>query len=92
MDALWCRISHSCQKLSNSGDTLKLLILSVNRKVNSGWSNYSGIVINQNKMETEKGYHGSKSIILTDNIVVKEQRVDGSCIGAPGLKKKTYQC
>ena len=39
-------------------------------------------------METEKGYHGSKSIILTDNIVVKEQRVDGSCIGAPGLKKK----
>ena len=43
-------------------------------------------------METEKGYHGSKSIILTDNIVVKEQRVDGSCIGAPGLKKKTYQC
>ena len=32
-------------------------------------------------METEKGYHGSKSIILTDNIVVKEQRVDGSyCI------------
>jgi hypothetical protein len=38
-------------------------------------------------METEMGYRGSKSIILSDNIVVKEQRVDGSCIGAPGLKK-----
>ena len=38
-------------------------------------------------METEIGYRGSKSTILGENIVVKEQRVDGSCIGAPGLKK-----
>jgi len=37
-------------------------------------------------METEIGYRGSKSTILEENIVVKEQRVDGSCIGAPGLK------
>lgn len=37
-------------------------------------------------METEMGYRGSKSTILEENIVVKEQRVDGSCIGAPGLK------
>ena len=38
-------------------------------------------------METEMGYRGSKSMILKGNIIVKEQRVDGSCIGAPGLRK-----
>ncbi len=38
-------------------------------------------------METETGYRGSKSIILSENIVVKEQRVDGSCIGAAGFNK-----
>jgi hypothetical protein len=38
-------------------------------------------------METEMGYRGSKSTILYENIVVKEQRVDGSYIGAPRIKK-----
>ena len=38
-------------------------------------------------METEMGYRGSKSNI--SNIVfVKEQRVDGSCIGTPRKKIK----
>ena len=37
-------------------------------------------------METEMGYRGSKSNI--SNIVfVKEQRVDGSCIGTPSLAR-----
>ena len=31
-------------------------------------------------METEMGYRGSKSITLLRNVVVKEQRVDGSYI------------
>ena len=48
----------------------------------SGWSNYSDMVISQGMMEIEMGYRGSKSNI--SNIVfVKEQRVDGSCIGTP---------
>jgi len=38
-------------------------------------------------METEMGYRGSKSIIIGRIIVVKEQRVDGSCIGASGFNK-----
>ena len=40
------------------------------------------MVISQGMMEIEMGYRGSKSNI--SNIVfVKEQRVDGSCIGTP---------
>jgi hypothetical protein len=67
------------EKLSNSGDTLKLLILSRVRKYTGGWTNYSGIVTSQKMIEREIGYRGSKSAIC-NSIVVKEQRVDGSYI------------
>ena len=50
-------------KLSNSGDVLKLLILSSVWKYTSGWSNYSGKVIIQKMSENEMDYRGSKSII-----------------------------
>lgn len=45
------------------------------------------MVTSQEMFERKMGYRGSKSIILGEDIVVKEQRVDGSCIGAPELKK-----
>jgi len=38
------------------------------------------MVISQEMIESEMGYRGSKSIVC-ENTVVKEQRVDGSCIG-----------
>lgn len=66
-------------KLPNSGDALKLLILSHIWKYMSGWTNYSGIVTSQEMIEKEMGYRGSKSNI-SENIFVKEQRVDGNCI------------
>lgn len=65
-------------KLSNSGELLKILILSHIWKYMSGWSNCSGIVTSQNIHESVMGYRGSKS----GNLSVKEQRVDGSCTGA----------
>nr|P15563.1 RecName: Full=Uncharacterized 49.1 kDa protein in ND3 intron [Podospora anserina S mat+]CAA38767.2 Dod ND3 i1 grp IC protein [Podospora anserina] len=71
----WTGKSINWVKLSNSGKTLKLLILSINRKVNCGWSNYSGIVISQKIYESIIGNRGSKSALLS----VKEQRVYGSC-------------
>ncbi len=64
-------------KLSNSGDTLKLLVPNHVWKYMSGWSNYSCKVISQKMIEREMGYRGSKSIVRK-NIIVKEQRVDGS--------------
>ena len=68
-------------KLSNSGDTLKLLIPSHSRKAMSGWTNHPCTVISQEMTENEMGYRGSKSVFL--NSTVKEQRVDGSyCIKA----------
>jgi Proton-conducting membrane transporter len=70
-----------CLKLSNSGDTLKLLIPSHSRKAMSGWINHPCTVISQEIFfsENEMGYRGSKSIM--NNFIVKEQRVDGSyCI------------
>ena len=67
-------------KLSNSGDTLKLLIPSYSRKAVSGWNNYPCMVINQEMNESEMGYRGSKSVLVNNS--VKEQRVDGSwCLG-----------
>jgi len=72
-------------KLSNSGDLLKLLVLSIICKVYCGWTNHSGIVISQKMIEREMDNRGSKSIInrlkhaiLNKLIIVKEQRVDGS--------------
>ena len=83
-------------KLSNSGELLKLKVPSYSWKTICGWNNYSGKVTSlkmtfcllllksklgwknknfsgENKMDNR----GSKSAILK-NIVVKEQRVDGS--------------
>ena len=70
-----------CPKLSNYGNTLKLLVLSHNWKVISGWTNYSYIVKNQKIQETKIGDRGSKSVTLLAivNVTVKEQRVNGSC-------------
>ena len=48
-------------KLSNSGDTLKLLVPNYIRKIISGWTNYSGTVITQKISEKIMGYRGSKS-------------------------------
>jgi hypothetical protein len=64
-------------KLSNSGELLKLKIPSYSWKIISGWSNYSGKVISLKICESKMDNRGSKSIILK-NMVVKEQRVDGS--------------
>jgi hypothetical protein len=63
-------------KLSNSGNTLKLIVPSYSRKVISGWSNYSGMVISYMMKETEMGNRGSKSVLASST--VKEQRVNGS--------------
>lgn len=51
------------------------------RKCTSGWTNHSGMVTSHKMIEREMGNRGSKSTILK-SIFVKEQRVDGSCIGA----------
>ena len=75
--AKWLGKSLLWVKLPNSGEALKLLIPNLNRKVISGWTNYSGQVISQKMLEKEMGYRGSKSAICK-NIAVKEQRVDGS--------------
>jgi hypothetical protein len=88
--AVWCRISHvsACsKKLSNSGDTLKLLVLSHIWKYMSGWINYSGIVTSQMMHDKEMGYRGSKSN-KGNTLFVKEQRVDGSCIETTCTEKK----
>jgi hypothetical protein len=62
--------------LSNSGDTLKLIIPNYNWKFISGWTNHSGKVTSYKMSENEMGYRGSKSVFLSNT--VKEQRVDGS--------------
>ena len=62
LGALWSRISLLCQQLSNSGNTLKLLVPNDGIKAIRGWNNYSCMVISQNIIETEIGNHGSKSI------------------------------
>lgn len=71
-------------KLSNSGDTLELLVPSCNWKVTSGWSNYSCMVISQKNPEKEVGNRGSKSDMLS----VKEQRVydNWPAVFSPGLR------
>nr|UEV87047.1 hypothetical protein [Grifola frondosa] len=67
-------------KLSNSGDTLKLMVPSYSRKAISGWTNHPCTVTSQKMNENEMGYRGSKSELVNNS--VKEQRVDGSwCIG-----------
>ena len=84
--ALWRRVSHKVgYKLSNSGDSLKLMAPTINRKVIDGWSNQLCMVIVYKMIEREIGYRGSKSVrVLYIPIshnkpgTVKEQRVDGS--------------
>ena len=77
-------------KLSNSGESLKLLILNHVHKNMSGWSNYSGMVKTQEMSENEMGNRGSKS----DNLLisVKEQRVDGSYLGYKSLSYSKLRC
>jgi hypothetical protein len=78
------------EKLSNSGDTLKLLIPSYIRKAVSGWTNSPCMVINQKMKETEMGYRGSKSEILISQPKKKsekEQRVDGSYFGSVSIPR-----
>ena len=76
----WCWISSMWEKLSNSGDSLKLLIPNYSWKTISGWTNYSCMVIIQEISEKIMGYRGSKSVVYTNSkyVTVKEQRVDGS--------------
>ena len=64
-------------KLSNYGELLKLKVPSYSWKTICGWSNYSGMVTSLKMSENKMDNRGSKSAILK-NIVVKEQRVDGS--------------
>jgi hypothetical protein len=63
-------------KLSNSGDTLKLMVPSYSRKAISGWTNYPCTVISHEIDEKKMGNRGSKSEPLRG--CVKEQRADGS--------------
>jgi hypothetical protein len=72
--ALCCGKTQLWVKLSNSGDTLKLMIPSYIRKIISGWSNYPCTVTSHKMNENKMGYRGSKSAKLA----VKEQRVDDS--------------
>ena len=66
-------------KLPNSGDTPKFLVPSLIWKYIGGWVNHPCTVISQEIAETKTGYRGSKSIVyLVKDIIVKEQRVDGS--------------
>lgn len=65
-------------KLSNSGELLKLLVPSSSRKAISGWTNYSGMVISQEICENKMDDRGSKSVVVDSYYTVKEQRVDGS--------------
>lgn len=69
-----------CQKLPNSGDALKLMILSNTWKGICGWTNYSCIVTTHKMEETKIGYRGSKSSNVTA-LFVKEQRVYGNLLG-----------
>ena len=70
-------------KLSNSGELLKLLIPSHKLKIVGGWTNHSGKVISQKMTEKEMDNRGSKSTI--NDVVVKEQRVDGNLFINPNL-------
>ena len=81
------------EKLSNSGNLLKLLILNHSWKTMSGWTNYSGTVISQKMSENEMEYRGSKSEIQCpqpNEFSVKEQRVDGSYFGV--LRQPKLRC
>jgi hypothetical protein len=63
-------------KLPNSGDTLKFMVLNYSWKAISGWINYPCIVISHKIDEKKMGNRGSKSEFSLNS--VKEQRADGS--------------
>jgi len=67
-------------KLSNSGELLKLKVPNYSWKTICGWTNYSGMVTTLKMLEKEMDNRGSKSITspVTKDVIVKEQRVDGS--------------
>ena len=68
-------------KLSNSGNLLKLMVPSCSWKTISGWTNFSGKVTSHKMSENEMDNRGSKSDFISNLNSVKEQRVDGSwCI------------
>jgi len=46
-----------------------------------GQNNYLGTVTSYMMNESEMGYRGSKSILVFNTDIVKEQRVDGSYFG-----------
>ena len=86
-------VVHAGENLSNSGNSLELQVPSCSWKTISGWSNYSGRVKSLEDSEKEVGNRGSKSMACQNtpashngHAVVKEQRVDGSCIGFPMLR------
>ena len=70
--------------LSNYGELLKLKVPNCSWKTTSGWSNYSGTVISLKICENKMDNRVSKSTIL-NNIIVKEQRVDGSWLPVSNL-------
>jgi hypothetical protein len=76
-------------KLSNSGDTLKLMIPNYIRKTISGWTNYPGMVTSYKMSENEMGYRGSKSVFFN---TVKEQRVDGSWLLIKAIPNRSLRC
>ena len=55
-------------KLSNSGEVLKLKVPSCSWKTMSGWSNYSGTVTSLKMSENKMDNRGSKSTILSSMI------------------------
>lgn len=67
-----------CLQLSNSGDALKLKVPSCIWKDTCGLANNLCMVTILKMGETPIGNRGSKSTVLQDGAVVKEQRVDGS--------------
>ena len=68
-------------KLSNSGELLKLKVPNYIWKCISGWTNYSGKVTSPKMSENKMDNRGSKSDFRSNLNYVKEQRVDGSwCI------------
>ena len=87
LPAGWCGKSFAWVKLSNSGDLLKLLVPSHNRKVIGCWTNYSEMVTSQKMIEKEMDNRGSKSDI---SLSVKEQRVDGSWYKRNSFVFKVY--
>ena len=74
-------IRSSGDKLSNSGELLKLKIPNYSWKTLNGWSNYSGMVTSLKICENKMDNRGSKSV-MCENTTVKEQRVDGSWCGS----------